>query len=252
MSAPTMADREDVVWALGTGTADLLVLPHAGGNAHAYAEWREHLPESLRLLIGQYPGRGARFVDDLPESVADLAGPVVDCLPEDTGDLVVLGHSMGSLVAFEVARLLTERGTPPKGLIVSACRAPHLANPAPVRAERLDDDELVAAIKARGGTQDEILDEPELREIIVPAIRADFGIDDVYRYTGPTTPLTCPVTVFGGDADPIVPVATLPQWATSTSASAHVEMFAGDHFYFQQDLPPFLARVGQVVQSLLG
>ena len=248
----TMADREDVVWALGTGTTDLLVLPHAGGNAHAYAEWREHLPSDVRLLIGQYPGRGARFVDDLPETVEDLAGPVVDCLPTDCANLVVLGHSMGSLVAFEVARIPTERGTPPLGLIVSACRAPQLANPAPVNAEDFDDDQLVAAIKARGGTQDDILDEPELREIILPAIRADFGIDDVYRYTGPATPLRCPVTVLGGDADPIVPVETLALWSEATTGGASVEMFAGDHFYFQQDLPPFLTRVGQVVQSLLG
>lgn len=105
---------DDVVWDLpgeGEQRVSLLVLPHAGGNAHAYAEWRAYLPADVRLLIGQYPGRGARFAEDLPRDVADLAGPVVAALPAGaTDELVVLGHSMGSLVAFEVVRALQAAG----------------------------------------------------------------------------------------------------------------------------------------------
>ena len=242
---------EDIVWSLPeTSTADtaLLVLPHAGGNAHAYAEWREHLPAGVRLLIGQYPGRGARFADPLPESIADLAGPVVESIPEGIANLVVLGHSMGSLVAFEVVRRLTEKGATPRALIASACRAPHLPNQAPVHPERLDDDALVAAIKARGGTQDGILDEPELREIILPSIRADFAIDDAYRHADDTR-LTCPIAVIGGTEDPIVPVGMLDSWATATTSAVTVETLPGDHFYFQQQLPRFLALVTAVIDA---
>ncbi|HEX5402918.1 MAG TPA: alpha/beta fold hydrolase [Pseudonocardiaceae bacterium] len=253
--ALTTADREDVVWSLpegggSTATVSLLVLAHAGGNAHAYAEWREALPASTRLLIGQYPGRGARFADPLPESIEDLAVPVLESLPEDTGDLVVLGHSMGALVAFEIARRLTDQGRPPLAFIASACRAPHLPNPSPVHAEVLDDDQLVAAIKARGGTSDGILDEPELREIIIPSIRADFAIDDAYRFAGESPALTCPITVFGGEDDPIVPAAELPLWSTATSGTTSpVCLLPGDHFYFQRQLPRFVALVTDVVSS---
>jgi surfactin synthase thioesterase subunit len=250
----SVANREDVVWSLpegpATGTLSLLVLPHAGGNAHAYTEWRDQLPDSVRLLIGQYPGRGARFADPLPTTIADLAEPVLACLPPDTSDLVVLGHSMGSLVAFEIARLLTENGRPPLAFIASACRAPHLANPSPVHPERLDDDELVAAIKARGGTDDGILDEPELREIIIPSIRADFAIDDAYRFTGADEVLACPVTVIGGDTDPVVPVAALPEWSRTTSAASAVQVLPGGHFYFQQQLPRFLSLITSVIEDV--
>lgn len=249
----SVANREDVVWSVpdgpATGTVSLLVLPHAGGNAHAYLEWRDQLPADIRLLIGQYPGRGARFGDDLATDIADLAGPIVDCLPPDTRDLVVVGHSMGSLVAFEIARLLTERGRSPLAFIPSACRAPHLANPSPVHPEGLDDDGLVAAIKARGGTDDAILDEPELREIIIPSIRADFAIDDVYRYTGPEPVLHCPVTVIGGDADQVVPAAALSEWARVTDAAHAVELLPGGHFYFQQQLPRFLSLITSVIKD---
>ncbi len=247
------ADRDDVVWSLPGGSAGqrpaLLVLPHAGGNAHAYAQWRELLPNHVQLLIGQYPGRGARFSDPLPTNIDDLAVPVLECLPPDVEDLVVFGHSMGSLVAFEVARRLTEQGRPPRSFIASACRAPHLPNPSPVHPELLNDDELVAAIKARGGTEDGILDEPELREIILPSIRADFAIDDAYRFAGPTKSLGAPVTVIGGAADPIVPVETLGRWSESTEGPIDVEVLPGGHFYFQQQMTAFMSIVTAVIEG---
>ncbi|WP_432828473.1 thioesterase II family protein [Dactylosporangium sp. CA-092794] len=247
-------DPENVVWVLPGAAAhpriSLLVLPHSGGNAHSYAPWRDLLPGDVRLLIGQYPGRGARFSEPPPTSIDDLAGPVVRCLPPDTGDLVILGHSMGSLVAFEVARALTGAGRPPRALIASACRPPYVPNPSPVHPERLDDDALVAAIKARGGTDDGILDEPELREIIMPPIRADFAIDDAYRFTADPSVLTCPVTVIGGNADPVVPAIELPGWSAVTSARTAVGLMPGGHFYFQQQLPAFLALVTGVLNAV--
>lgn len=250
-------DPEDVVWVL-PATAQprisLLVLPHSGGNAHSYAPWRDLLPADVRLLIGQYPGRGARFSEPPPASITDLVDPVVDSLPADiadTGGLVVLGHSMGSLVAFEVARALTAAGRPPLALIASACRPPFIPNPSPVHAADLDDDALVAAIKARGGTDDGILDEPELREIVMPAIRADFAIDDAYRFSADPTVLTCPVTVFGGAEDPIVPAYALPGWSvTTTSPATAVRVMPGGHFYFQQQLPAFLSLVAGVLDTV--
>ncbi|MFF2197196.1 thioesterase II family protein [Streptomyces sp. NPDC058157] len=242
---------DDVVWDLpgeGPQRTTLLVLPHAGGNAHAYAGWREHLPADVRLLIGQYPGRGARFAEDLPRDVADLAGPVAACLPEGAADdLVVLGHSMGSLVAFEVVRLLQAAGRTPRALVASACRAPFLDNPAVVHPELLDDDELVAAIKVRGGTDDGILDDPELREIVIPSIRADFAIDDVYRCPRDEARVDCPVTVIGGDADPVAPAASLGRWAEVTGHPFAAHTLPGGHFYFQDRLPEFFEVLATVV-----
>jgi surfactin synthase thioesterase subunit len=245
---------DDVVWVLPGGDGDapyhtsLLVLPHSGGNAHAYAPWRELLPDGVRLLIGQYPGRGARFSEPLPETMADLVGPVLASLPADTDDLVVLGHSMGSLVAYEVVRALTDAGRPPRALIVSACRAPFLPNPSPVHPENLDDDALVAAIKERGGTENGILDEPELRGLVLPSIRADFAIDDAYR-SAPAAPLPCPVVVFGGSTDPVVPADALGRWAETTGGPVATHVLSGGHFYFQDQLEAFLALVTGVLDG---
>ncbi|MEO5875427.1 MAG: alpha/beta fold hydrolase [Streptosporangiaceae bacterium] len=243
---------DDVVWTL-PGSArtrtSLLVLPHAGGNAHAYAEWRAYLPDHVRLLIGQYPGRGARFSDPLPQGIDDLVTSVVQCLPADTTDLVVLGHSMGSLVAFEVARSLTAQGRPPRAFVASACRAPFLPNPSRVGPAALSDDELVAVIKSRGGTDDGILDEPELREIVLPSIRADFAIDDDYRFTGALPALGCPVHAIGGDGDTVVPAEALARWSELTDRGAALTVLPGGHFYFQSQMDAFMPLVTAVIES---
>jgi len=246
---------DDVVWNLpGAGPGhrtSLLVLPHAGGSAHAYMQWRAALAPDVRLLVGQYPGRGARFTEPLPASLDDLVGPIVAGLPADTHDLVVLGHSMGSLVAFEVARALAAAGQPARAFVASACRAPFLPNPSPVHPARLDDDELVAVVKSRGGTDDGILDEPELREIVLPSIRADFAIDDDYRHAGDGPMLHCPVTAIGGAADPVVPFAALRRWVEVTDGPTAVEVLPGGHFYFQNQLETFMSIVSRVIDGAL-
>ncbi|WDZ83436.1 thioesterase II family protein [Micromonospora cathayae] len=242
---------DDVVWVLdgdATPRTALLVLPHAGGNAHAYAPWRDLLPADVRLLIGQYPGRGARFSEPLPETMADLVDPILACLPADTDDLVVLGHSMGSLVAYEVTRALTAAGRPPRALVASACRAPFLPNPSKVYPDQLDDDALVDAITSRGGTDDGILDEPELRELVLPSIRADFAIDDAYQ-AAPAAPLACPVTVVGGTVDPVVPAGALDRWADVTTGPVTTRVMPGGHFYFQDQLDDFLSIVTGVLDG---
>jgi surfactin synthase thioesterase subunit len=204
------------------------------------------------LLIGQYPGRGARFTEALAGQMSELADPIAACLPSDVDDLVVLGHSMGALVAFEVARALGRAGRPPRAFIASACRAPFLPNPSPVWPETLSDDDLVAAIKSRGGTDDGILDEPELREILLPQIRADFAIDDAYQSLDAAGSLSCPVTMLGGSDDPVVPADALAAWSETTDSAAAMQLLPGGHFYFQQQMSVFMAAVTEVLRLAVG
>jgi len=243
--------RADVVWSVPERPARpgpaLLVLPHAGGNAHSYSPWREFLADDVRLLLGQYPGRGARFIEPLPNSMQDLVGPILDSLPPGTDELVVLGHSMGSLVAFEVARQLTAAHRPPQRLIVSACRAPHLRSLRPVHPQTLSDDQLVAVVQARGGTDSAVLDDEELRAIVLPSLRADFTIDAAYCYAGEPQPLTCPITVLGGDSDQVVPPQALHEWASASSGPVQMVTFPGGHFYWQQQLAAVMAVVSVAI-----
>lgn len=244
-----------ILWDLrprqGSEGPSLLVLPHAGGDARSYARWADRLPRSTGLLVAQYPGRGSRFADDLPESVDDLATPLVPLLTASPGDLVVLGHGLGALVAFEVARRLSEIGRAPLALIGSACRAPFLPHPSPVRPESLDDEALLEVVRARGGTGRALLDEPELRAL--PSIRAEFAADDAYQRPDALRALDCPVTVLGGEDDPVVPVGDLVEWNRVTEAWTRIETVPGGHFYFdesEESTARFLRSVLSVIRSV--
>ncbi|CAL9608377.1 Thioesterase PikA5 [Nocardiopsis dassonvillei] len=235
---PRPVDADAVLWNLREAPAPngpcLVLLPHAGGSAHYYTPWADRLPAEAGLRIAQYPGRGNRFAEGVPASMAELSDPVAAVLLEHPGDVVLFGHSMGSLVAYEVARRLTARGRPPSALIVSACRAPFLANPSPVHPAALTDADLVEALRRRGGTDPAILGEPELHPVILPPVRADFAIDDEYRCPDPAPTLDCPVVVVGGEADPVVPVAALRAWEDVTGGRTRVRTVPGGHFYFDE------------------
>jgi len=143
------------------------------------------------------------------------------------------GHSMGALVAFEVARALTLRyHKEPIHLFVSGHGAPHLQDPEPP-IHHLPDREFCQKIREINGTEESFFSSPELCEIFLPILRADFTACETYQYR-PGPPLSCPITALGGLGDSSNPRATLAAWKNHTRGSFKVRMFPGDHFYIKQ------------------
>lgn len=208
----------------------LVCLPHAGGGANAYRSWVSVLPHTVDLVCVQYPGREDRFgeepVDDMATVVHAVAGELAPLLDRP---YVVFGHSMGSAVAYELARVLRDQGHPePERLIASGRRAP--ADAPPGRVHLADDDALVGELLRLGGTDREVLAEPALREAVLSYVRNDYRLIERYRpFPGP--PLTCPVSVFLGRDDPEVDAALARRWSQTTTAGVDVRVFPGDHFY---------------------
>src|SRR5262249_45752953 len=139
-----------------------------------------------------------------------------------------LGHSMGALVAFELARRLrTTRGLEPRHLFVSGARAPHVPSREPV-VHDLPDAEFLTALRHFGGTPGDVLESAELMALVAPAVRADFEVCETYAYRkGPR--LTCPVTVFGGRRDRLVTRADLDAWSSQTTGACEIHLLAGGH-----------------------
>ncbi|GGS85392.1 thioesterase [Planobispora rosea] len=213
--------------------ARLICFAHAGGSATAYREWPALLPESVELHAVQLPGRADRFNEPFPESLQALVEEVAaELAPLLDRRVALFGHSMGGLVAYEVTRLLEERGTGPVRLFVSGCTAPHERR-LDRRVSEYDDDRLAAELVRLGGTESEIFAHPAMREIVLPYVRGDFRLIEHHR-SRPGPPLRTPVSALVGEADPVVTAAQAKAWEACTVSDFSLTVFPGDHFYLQQ------------------
>ncbi len=216
-----------------SGAARLFCFPYAGGGAHIFREWQEAFAPSsgVKVYPVQYPGRAARmrepaFADC--RALVEALAPVI--LPLTDKPFAFFGHSMGAIVAFELARALRRSyGRAPQCLFVSGRRAPHLParNPS---VHELPDAEFIDELRRLEGTPPEVLAHPELMELLLPTIRADFALTQAYRYTD-EPPLDCPVNAFGGTEDVDVELWQLRAWCEHTTGACSHEMFTGNHFF---------------------
>jgi surfactin synthase thioesterase subunit len=198
----------------------LFCFPYAGGGASMFRGWAEHLPPGVAVLPARLPGRETR----LGEPPFDLMEQLIEALREAIAPYLdqpfaFLGHSLGAVIAFELARTLPD---PPACLLVSGARAPQLRRdhvPPPPQ---------------------ELLDNKELMQLALPALRADTALYRNYIYTeGP--PLACDIRAYGGAADERITRWHLETWAEQTTKSFAVEMFPGSHFFLNTNRAEFLA-----------
>jgi surfactin synthase thioesterase subunit len=218
----------------GTGPVglDLFCFPHAGASATVYARWRRRLPEWLQVRPVELPGRGAR-IQELPytdlDALADLlAGELI---PQIGRPYALFGHSLGALLAFEVAHRLTScRAAGPQALFVSGTHAPTRRN-AGRYASWQSDDALVAEMRKLQGTSPEVLASTELMALTLPVLRADFQVCGGYRPKA-RPPLQCPLHVFGGDADETT-WDTLMAWQYESAGTFSLDVLQGGHFFIR-------------------
>lgn len=228
-----------------SATVRLFCLPHAGAGAGTYREWAHLLPAAVEVVPVQLPGREARFREPAVRS----AGAAVDQLLEPMlaridRPYALFGHSMGALLAFELAHALTEHGRPPVHLFASGYAGPQL--PADEGVHLMPDDDLCAHLAGLAGTPDSVLAMPELMRSMLPTLRADFEICEAYRYvTRP--PLPFGITALSGVDD--VGAPELEAWRELTDREFAVHTFPGGHFYHHEQ-PEAVLEI--VAASLLG
>lgn len=215
----------------------LVCFPYAGGSAGYFHGMSARLSAqasagsdpAVELLAVQYPGRQDRHGEPLVDDVQVLADRATEALLSWTDrPLALFGHSMGASLAFEVGRRLERAGVVPAALVVSARRAPtalrnesfHLA----------DEAALVRELRTLGSTGLDLLDDPEIRELVLPVIRNDYRAAETYRYL-PGTDVSCPVLALTGDQDPKATPAELARWEQHTTGPFELKVLAGGHFY---------------------
>jgi len=227
---------------LSTARAPLLRLfcfPYAGGNAYAFREWQQHLAPEIDVCLGHLPGR-ARRIGERHTQMQSLVAELVNAIrTEIHGRFAFFGHSMGALVSFELVRELRRRNySTPLHLFLSACRAPTVMKAVPPTFN-LPTQEFLAELQKLKGTPQEFFQCPEIQNSLLPLLRADFEVTDTYNYIA-ESPLSCPITVYGGEHDNLAPVKNLAPWEFQTSAQYQIRLFSGDHFFIQSHKSEFL------------
>lgn len=223
----------------------LFCFPYAGGGASAYRTWQASLPPEIEVCPIQPPGRENRLSEErflrvgpLAEAVCEAIEPLLDV------PCALFGHSLGAVVGYETAlRLRQNGGSPPVQLLVSARRAPSVP-PDEESTYNLPDAEFRSKIEELEGTPKEVLEHPELMELMEPLLRADFELNDTYRPAG-DSPLEIPVTAFGGLEDPDVSRESLDAWREVSQGRFRLRMFAGGHFFLHEHQQALVAAVAQ-------
>jgi len=213
---------------------NIFCFPFAGGGASFYRAWSQFTPPQIALCPLQPPGREERFVETPFDSMASLVIAAADALaPHLSRPYALFGHSMGALACFEIVHLLAARGAPlPVHLFVSGAPAPQLASLIPPVYD-LPREELLQEVQRYGGLPDEVLRSPELLDLLIPRLRADFAVTGTYTYAS-RPPLHLPITAFTGQDDQIVTPSMVEGWREQTTSPFRLELFDGGHFFLSR------------------
>jgi surfactin synthase thioesterase subunit len=228
----------------------LFCFPFAGAGASVFRSWAAELPPDIELMAVQLPGRETRIGEVAVGDVDALVTAAADGLAELLRPpFAFYGHSMGALLAFELARRLhAARGVLPEIVLVSGYRAPHLPDESrPVH--ELPDHELLVEMQSFAGIPDEVLADPELRSLFLPILRADFRVCETYAYRA-APPLLCPIAGFAGSDDEHAPAESMAGWAEHTTANFTLQVLPGDHFFpLQSSRAALLREIGALCSS---
>ena len=229
----------------------LFCFPYAGSGAMIYHNWAEQLPSDVEVYLVRLPGREGR----LREAPLTRLTPVVQRVSAEIRPLLnkpfaFFGHSMGAIIGFELARVLRrESGVEPEHLFLSGRRAPQLPGDEAISYD-LPDAEFIDALRHLNGTPGEVLEHPELMNLMMPLLRADFEVCQTYLFE-PDVPLTCDMTVLGGLQDTDVPRESLAAWTEQTSGACNVRLLPGDHFFLHSSQALLLRVLNRELQSVI-
>jgi pyochelin biosynthetic protein PchC len=232
--------------------ARLVCFPHAGAGAAVYRPWVAELPPDIELLAVCYPGRQDRFGEPFAPSVGAMAADVASTLASVAGSageppLALFGHSMGALVAYEVAlRLEHQHRLAPRYLFVSGRWVPDRADGRQLHLA--SDAELLDEMRRLGSVDLKLLEIPEIRELALPVLRADYRLLSLHRRAY-LDRVNVPITSYVGDRDAGCSVEDAGQWARATSGEFALKTFPGDHFYLVEHRK---ALIGDLCDRLAG
>ena len=215
-----------------TARTRLVCFPHAGGSASYFFPLSAALAPEFDVHVVQYPGRQDRYKEPFVDDIDDLADAVFSALePLTEAPVALFGHSMGAVLAFEVARRMERlTGRPPVLVFASGSRAPSRYGD---EREEKDDQGLIEVMRELGGTDPRVLNDRDMLSTFLPAFRNDYRALQRY-HRGTEVVISAPVVVMTATDDAKTSLDDARAWNEHTSGGGDVHTFEGGHFYLEK------------------
>lgn len=225
----------------------LVCFPHAGGSASYYFPLSTALAPEFDVYAVQYPGHQDRYREPFVDNIDDMADEAFAALePLADAPVALFGHSMGAVLAFEVARRLERlSGRQPALVFVSGSRAPSRLGE---QRDGTDDSDLIGVMQDLGGTDPRVLNDPGMLATILPAFRNDYRALQRY-HQGTGVGISAPVVVMTATDDPKTSVADAGAWLQHTSGGGDVHTFEGGHFYLEKQSQEVIELIAQKLRA---
>jgi medium-chain acyl-[acyl-carrier-protein] hydrolase len=211
----------------------LFCFPYAGGSSSLYENWSVQLPKAIRVVPMEYPGRGIKGkiapIKDFQNLLSHLEAEI---LSEISGPFAFFGHSLGAIVAFELAHLLqSKHDFQPITLFLSGSPAPDKITSFSF-VDEMGDEDFIQILESLNGTPKKLTEMAEFKEVFLPVLRADFSVLNNYRPIRKR--IKCPLKILAGKQDTKVNIEELSKWSFWTESNMSVSQFEGDHFFIRQ------------------
>lgn len=226
----------------------LICFPYAGGNPDLFRTWSNGVSDNVELLAVRLPGRGSR-INELPYRdwdtlLADTFAALSRHLSEPHA---FYGHSFGGRLAYELTHIAAvEHPGWTRHLFVSGCRSPNQPQARPYLHE-LSEPNFRAALRDMGGTPAELLDNEKLMKLLIPTMRSDMRLAELWNDRHRTR-VDVLLTVLYGREDRVDGRKNMRGWQEFSRRKCELIEMPGGHFF----LDTYRQHLLDVINERLG
>ncbi len=229
----------------------LFCLPYAGGSESVYYNWNNYMDE-IELYPIELKGRGKRsdeeYYKNIKEAVNDIYTAIKDKVCQE--DYAFYGHSMGSLLAYELYyKICDMNNKKPKHIFFSGNKPPNIAKEREI-SYKMPDFLFMQKIIELGGTPKELLEDKEVLEFFLPILKNDIKIIEEYKYEKRNEKILCDISILNGEDDNITQDEIL-EWRNHTGKNCNIYNFKGDHFFINNNLEEITSLIKATLSNNL-
>ncbi|AGK96289.1 thioesterase II family protein [Clostridium pasteurianum] len=226
----------------------LFCIPHAGGSAASYSKWQNYINPSIEICPIELAGRGKRFKEEPYNNIGEAVEDIYNIIKKDLDrEYAFFGHSMGSLIAYELTHYIMQlENKPPEHIFFSGRKAPNVIYENN-SIHKLSEENLKNKLLEFSGTPKEVLDNEHMCKVFLKILRQDFKICELYTYKNEYPKLNCNITILNGNRDDIK-INHIAFWKQHTSKACYIYFFKGGHFYIDDNME----NLASIINSTLG